>query len=478
LTDKLLKVTLLHTNDIHSHFEEMPKIVSLMQRLKSELDERYVCTVDVGDHMDRMRSETEGTDGIANIAVMNQTGYEVTVPGNNEGLTFTKESLAEAYGEHAHFPVVCSNLFESDTGLPPVWLHPFSLLRKGELTIGFIGLTARYTEFYSLLGWHITDPFAAAEETVKLLQEKADIIVALSHLGYANDQRLAAEVPGIHVILGAHTHHLLPEPVRIGDAYVCAAGKFGQYVGEVDIWFDLQNRSVRSVTGRCHSVRDEKPDSGMERLIGSYRLQGERSLNRVVAALDEPLAIDWEKESGLGNLLASGVRRWTGSEIGLVNAGQLLGSLCAGAVTRGDLLHICPSPINPCRMLLTGRQIVQALEEALLPEFIDKPLMGFGFRGKRLGTLCLDGIAVRYVADAEPYRKIRQVTVNGVPMIEEQEYAVGTLDMFTFRIGYLSLSEGREVSYYLPEFIRDVLEEQLHNREALLGCKEQRWLPV
>ncbi|WP_409345252.1 bifunctional metallophosphatase/5'-nucleotidase [Paenibacillus sp. MBLB4367] len=478
MTDNVQKITLLHTNDIHSHFEEMPKIVSLLQRLRAGLDEHCVCTLDVGDHMDRMRIETEGTNGLANIAVMNETGYEAAVPGNNEGLTFTKQALAEAYGKHAGFPVVCSNLLEPETGAPPAWMLRYTLLRKGELTIGIFGLTARFTEFYSLLGWDIIDPFRAAAETIALIGRQADIVVALSHLGYANDQRLAAEVPGIDVILGGHTHHLLPEPVRIGDTYICAAGKHGQYVGEVDIWYDTANRNVRSVSGRCHPVREEKAAPEMARLISEHRTQGEKALSRVIATLEQPLPIEWERESGLGNLLAIGVRRWTESEIGLVNAGQLLGSLCAGDVTKETLLQICPSPINPCRMRLTGEQIVRALEESLLPEFIDKALMGFGFRGKRLGTLCLDGLTVSYAPDAEPYRKIREVIVNGEPLEEQRVYTVGTLDMFTFRVGYLSLSEGQDVSYCLPEFIRDVLEEQLRDKEALIGCREPRWRPL
>ncbi|MDW2797968.1 metallophosphoesterase, partial [Clostridium boliviensis] len=63
---------ILHTNDLHSHFERMPKIATLLSRLMQEggRGEEAWIVVDVGDHMDRGRMETEGTAGMANRAVL------------------------------------------------------------------------------------------------------------------------------------------------------------------------------------------------------------------------------------------------------------------------------------------------------------------------------------------------------------------------------------------------------------------------
>ncbi|MDT2238225.1 5'-nucleotidase C-terminal domain-containing protein [Paenibacillus larvae] len=69
-----------------------------------------------------------------------------------------------------------------------------------------------------------------------------------------------------------------------------------------------------------------------------------------------PLKNDWYAASPLGNLLADSLRRFTRTELSLVNAGQLLGGLEAGSVTKGRLLEICPSPINPCRIKLRGNK--------------------------------------------------------------------------------------------------------------------------
>jgi 2',3'-cyclic-nucleotide 2'-phosphodiesterase (5'-nucleotidase family) len=175
------------------------------------------------------------------------------------------------------------------------------------------------------------------------------------------------------------------------------------------------------------------------------------------------------------NLLAAELRQWTESEISLVNAGQLLHSLAEGDVTLEMLHQICPSPINPCRQKLTGSQILIALEESLLPEFQQKAIKGFGFRGEVLGMLGIDGMEVFYDPSLPPYQRIREVVVSGHPLQPEKLYMVGTLDMFTFGVGYMTLKEGTERKYYLPEFIRDLLGTALQQEALVASSFEARW---
>jgi 5'-nucleotidase len=145
-------------------------------------------------------------------------------------------------------------------------------------------------------------------------------------------------------------------------------------------------------------------------------------------------------------------------------------------VTAGRLLEICPSPINTCRMLLTGGQIWKALEESRIQEFMMKPLLGYGFRGKVLGTLNMDGMRVEYDPTAPAYSKILHVWVGDEPLDPLKEYVVGTIDMFTFGIGFLTLSEGNGVEYFLPNFIRDIIREELQIPEAIEASKVRRWM--
>jgi 2',3'-cyclic-nucleotide 2'-phosphodiesterase (5'-nucleotidase family) len=177
----------------------------------------------------------------------------------------------------------------------------------------------------------------------------------------------------------------------------------------------------------------------------------------------------------LPTLLASAIRRLTDAEIGLVNAGQLLESIPAGSVTEEAIHAICPSPINPCLTRLTGRQISRTLEESLLPEFQQLEIRGFGFRGRVLGGLCLDGLEVAVDPEGAPYHKITEIKVNGIEMDQDRLYSVGTLDMFTFGVGYLGLKEGQDVRYFLPDFIRHVLSGALNDEQLIVGCRTPRW---
>ncbi|CAG7631301.1 bifunctional metallophosphatase/5'-nucleotidase [Paenibacillus allorhizosphaerae] len=472
-----IRLRILHTNDIHSRFEHMAAIAAIIKRLRTEAGEDCTLTLDIGDHMDRVRPETEGTMGHANVAVLNATGYDAVTIGNNEGLTLTAEALADAYREAA-FAIVLANMPQSASGNHAPWAKPWHIVEKAGVRFGLIGVTACFPEFYSLLGWDVQEPMEVLRRLVPELRSRVDVIVVLSHLGLRYDERLAAEVPGIDIVLGGHTHHLLEQPIRIGGAAVCAAGKFGQYVGMVDLEWDARLRTLRKVEATVIPVPEMPRDERVAMLIEQASAAAAARLGQVVARLPIDMPVDWYGESKLGNLLAAGLRTFTEAEIGLVNSGQLLHGLSQGPLTAGMLLELCPSPINPCRVMLTGAQLLLALEQSLLPEFMDKPLFGFGFRGKVLGCLCVDGMDIEYDPQAEPYRKIRNVAVGGRPLLSEQLYAVGMIDMFTFKIGYESLSEGTEVQFFLPEFIRDVLLRELLDQKALLASGRKRFVKL
>ncbi|WOC06786.1 metallophosphatase [Paenibacillus larvae] len=238
------KLIVLHTNDIHSHLEQTPKIAAYMNEVRQKHDPSLVLTLDIGDHLDRMRPETEGTDGLANVQIMNATGYEAMVVGNNEGLTFTPDAIGAIFARHAGFSVIGSNITETNTGNYPSWMVPYRLIEKGGLTIGLLGVTATYPDFYDLLGWKVDNPIEAVANWTSELRSKADVLIVLSHTGILMDRMMAEQVDGIDLILGGHTHHLLEEPERINGTMICAAGKFGQYVGEIHIEFDPRDHTI------------------------------------------------------------------------------------------------------------------------------------------------------------------------------------------------------------------------------------------
>lgn len=468
-------LTILHTNDIHSHFEKMGSIAAMINEAKGQSSSgEEVLVLDIGDHMDRMAVETEGSLGGANIDIINMTGYDAITIGNNEGLTFTVDILDQAYAGIL-CPVVCGNLLLKSTGKPPVWMEPYHIINKGGIRIGLLGATAPFNAFYELLGLEALDPIETLRSQAAKIRDQVDIVIVLSHLGIMMDERIAEIIEGIDVILGGHTHHVLKEPLMINGTVVCGAGKYGQYLGKVTLERNPLQERFSLVSGGCYPVNEMLLDENVTAAILAHREQAETRLSRTVAITDRELPISWEEESPFGNVFAQAVRRFTEAELSVVNAGQLLGALPAGNITEGMLHFLCPSPINACTIQLKGSDLRRALEQSLLPEYRELVFKGFGFRGYQMGSLCLDGAEVYYDDSLPPYNKITEIRVQGNTLSDDQFYRVGTLDMFTFNIGYESLSLGSDLSYRLPEFIRDLIGMELQRPQSLEESSLSRW---
>ncbi len=87
-------VIIFHSNDIHSRLENAAKIATIIDEERKKVGKDKVVALDIGDHMDRMRMETEGTDGIIHAALLDQADYDVITLGNkNSGPKCSKEGL-------------------------------------------------------------------------------------------------------------------------------------------------------------------------------------------------------------------------------------------------------------------------------------------------------------------------------------------------------------------------------------------------
>lgn len=471
------KIVLLHSNDIHSRLENAARIATIIAEERRVMGADRVLAVDIGDHMDRMRMETEGSEGKVNLALLQEAGYEAITLGNNEGLTYTSAVLDDLYRSPSRFAVVCANMTLDDTSQRPDWMQPSVILEKNGLSIGLVGATANFYPFYKLLGWTTTPPLEAIREQVERIRGRCDVIVVMSHLGLPLDRQMAEEIAGIDLILGAHTHHLLEEPIVIGGTTICAAGKFGDYVGRVEIAMDIETGRP-SFNACCLPTGAYEERPAAEAIIRAYGEAAKFRLGKVITTLHRPLPARVDRESALSNLLAAGLRRLADADIGIVNSGQLLGGLAIGDVSAGEIHALCPSPVNPCRMMIAGAYLREALEQSLMEEFVFKPIRGFGFRGEVLGMLAVDGLSIVYDASLPPMERIVRIEVNGEPLLDETIYSVGSIDMFSFRAGYESLANAESYSFFLPEFIRDVIAGELLSKSALELCHQSRWRPL
>ncbi|MBM6618866.1 bifunctional metallophosphatase/5'-nucleotidase [Bacillus suaedaesalsae] len=456
------KVHLYHINDLHSHFHEWPKVAQFIKerRAQHKQNGEEMLLFDIGDHMDRVHPITEATLGKANVRLMNNLQYDYVTIGNNEGITLAHHELDGLY-EEANFQVLVGNLLHTD-GSEPKWVKKFTIHQtESGLKLGLIGLTVPFQKFYELLDWQVLNPF---DELPKLIQEVknqgADFIVLLSHLGISDDEKIAREIEGIDVILGAHTHHLLPDGLQVNQTILCGAGKFGMNVGHVELHLDSSGEISR-LRPYVYSLEKTKKCNEAREFLEKEMNHANKILNKPVAHLTEPLHVEWFEPSPFPQILAEAIREWCEADIGMICSGLLLDSLKEGNVTLKDLHRVCPHPINPCLVLLEGDELKEIILHAATPEMEQLQMKGFGFRGKVIGKMIYDGVDIETETLEDGKQHVTTILINGEPINPKQEYRVATLDMFTFGSLFPEISHAPNKSYYLPEMLRDLLKWRL-----------------
>lgn len=451
-------IHIYHTNDLHSHLEHWPSIHKLVTERRrwheEEGDEVFV--FDIGDHMDRWHPLSDATRGKANCRLLNEAGYDAGTIGNNEGITLPFEDLDSMYLEK-EFEMLVANLFNQD-GSRPVWAKPYHVyISKKGTRIGVIGVTVNFGRFYEQLGWKVTDPMEEIEKCVDELKKQSDVIILLSHLGIHDDERIAEQFPEIDVILGGHTHHILHEGKEVGSSLLAGAGKFGYYTGHVTVKLDVDSKRILQKTALLYDMNEAGQAEDEKEMAASYYMEGRELMGEPVANLPAELTADPMQHTELSRLLVQALREWCDADCAFMNAGMILKGLKQGDVTRFDLLEICPHPINPCTINMSGAELKEVLLQTKDETWPHLQIKGLGFRGTVMGVMEYDGIEFRQKGN------VQQVFINGELIDAKKQYLLAIPDMFTFGRFFPEIQRAEEKRYWLPEFLRNLLEWKLTN---------------
>ncbi|MCU9612835.1 bifunctional metallophosphatase/5'-nucleotidase [Caldibacillus lycopersici] len=451
------KIYIYHTNDVHSHFQYWPRIheeVTRQRKLHAARQESMF-VFDIGDHIDRVHPYTEGTLGKGNIDLLNAAGYDAVTIGNNEGITLPHEALDKLY-ENAQFDCVVANLFAED-GTRPNWAKPYQVFETDNHTkIGLIGVTINFQYFYEPLHWKVTDPFEALQHWVPIVKEQTDIVIILSHLGLSDDQRIAKEFPGVHLVLGGHTHHVLMNGELVEDCLLACTGKYGNFLGKVELHYDVEKRKMVEKKAILMETMQLPNTIGENQQLKAIAESGKQLLNKPIADLPYTLETDWYQDTELNQLLCSALTEWCQADCSFINAGLLVAGLEKGIVTEYDIHQICPHPINPCIIRLPGAVLKEVLAQTFNDPYISLQLKGFGFRGKVFGKMIYDQITFNGKGAA------MEIYINGEAIDSKQLYTVATIDIFAFARFYPELTRS-EKQFVVPEFMRDLLKWKLSN---------------
>jgi 2',3'-cyclic-nucleotide 2'-phosphodiesterase (5'-nucleotidase family) len=229
-------LTLLHTNDLHARLDQMARLATLVQRERAQAarDGRAVLLLDARDSSGTSSWESDVTGGRANYAMLEAMGYDAAAIGNSDS-QWGRESLARLL-ESLHFVALAANLRETASGLPPAGLRTHAVFRPGALAVGVAGLA---TPEGTHPDFQVLDPVETLRGLRPTLQEDgAHVLIVLSHLGIEADRQLALAVPGLHAILGGHSHTTLVRPEFVGQTAIVQTGEYGSFLGRLDLGLD------------------------------------------------------------------------------------------------------------------------------------------------------------------------------------------------------------------------------------------------
>ncbi|MCE7786119.1 bifunctional metallophosphatase/5'-nucleotidase [Staphylococcus xylosus] len=436
-----MKLTIYHTNDIHSHLHEYARITEYMTQNRPKLM-HHSLYLDIGDHVDLSAPVTEATMGIKNVELLNAAHCDIATIGNNEGMTISHDALNTLY-DNATFDVTCANVFDEQGQLPRNMSSSFIKVIDG-VRILFIAATAPFTPFYRALDWIVTNPLEAIKDEIKANEGAYDLLVIMSHVGVFFDEKLCQEIPEIDLILGSHTHHYFENGEINNGVLMAAAGKYGHFLGEVTL--EIENNSIIKKQAILH------PLDGLPEVETHFDEEGKMLLNDSV--IDHPISLPRRTDTitQTAHILAESVFEFTNADCTIINAGLIVNGVEAERLTEYDIHQMLPHPINAVRIRLSGQELKNIIIKSQKQEYLNEHAQGLGFRGNIFGGYILYNLG--YIESESRY------FINGEVINDDETYILGTIDMYTFGRYFPTLKD-QAIDYLMPEFLRDIFKEKL-----------------
>jgi 5'-nucleotidase len=257
---KSRKLIILHTNDTHSNIDPFPANHAKFPNMggvsrrdayirKIRTENEHVLVLDSGDIF-------QGTPyfnrykGTLELKLMSEMGYDAATMGNHDfdaGLDGFLHALP-----HANFPFLCANYDFSETILAGK-TQKNRIFQRGSWKIGVFGIGVELEGLVPNDKFGATkylDPIVTANQQAEELKKQGcNLIICLSHLGLeydsdkVSDMVLAEKSSGIQLILGGHTHSLLPQPRYVKNAsgqlvLINQTGWAGLHIGHLELELD------------------------------------------------------------------------------------------------------------------------------------------------------------------------------------------------------------------------------------------------
>ncbi len=367
---------IMHTNDIRGHILPGPdaggsaRLATVVRELKPDL------MLDAGGILSgSLISDTFQGEPV--VIVMNAIGYDAVAVGSSE-FNFGIAAL-RARSRQANFLLLSAN-----AASPIDEIQPAAIYNTQDVRIAVIGLTSQEITGHpqNVKYVDVADPVRTLEDVLPRIRDRADAIILLANVTRTEEQRIARAFPEIRLIIAAHEEADLP--FRIGQTTIVGTGKFGKYVGRLDLTFS--EGKLKGITSRLIPLEGFEPDPSIARLLEPYQKTLDQTLQTV-----------------LGQAAAK-----TGTEISLITAADPQMGIPKGPITSRTLFEVLPSEKTLVTMRLSGAQIKRILGRTMLS---------------------VSGVRVK-LDPAKPEGK-RLVSVrleNGTPLRDKDFYTITTND--------------------------------------------------
>lgn len=371
---------ILHTNDTHSQIDPFKEDNTggvarrkvLIDSVRAVRDN--VVLVDAGDAV-------QGSlffnlyKGEVEEKVLNALGYDMRILGNHEfdnGMAVLADKLRLAEAE-----LLCANYNLEHTPLKGLF-KPYSIREAGGKRIAFMPINLQPAGMISkrnTIGLDFIDETETADHLAWYLKniEHADVVVALTHIGYYPDKHLIEKTRNIDVVIGGHSHTAVNPADSAGyasvvknidgeDVLIAQAGKGGKFVGEIVIDLDnlgsLPQYRLISVDSRL----DSRVDPAIEEMLKPYRADIEALYKEKVTKAPRRLA---RESAELLNFMAD-FAEMRGKEIAgsvdlsIMNKGGIRNSIEKGDVSAGEIITLMPF-FNTVQVIeVTGENLIKA----------------------------------------------------------------------------------------------------------------------
>src|SRR5690606_35502588 len=336
-------LNILHINDWHSRIEPInafdstcsaeddeagkcfggaARLVTAVRDRRAALEGENVLFLNAGDNFQGSLFYTT-YKGTVEAEFLNLMETDAMVVGNHE-FDDGEDGLA-AFLDVVQFPVLGSNVRASEASALGDRVREYVILEQGGQRIGIVGAVANDTAELSSPGEHVSiiedvEGITAAVQAVQA--EGVNKIIALTHVGYPRDLEAIARIPGVDVVVGAHTNTLLsntvegaegPYPTMVDnpDGYqvpVVQAASYSKYLGELKVVFD-DNGVVKEATGDVHLIdasvaKDEAVVARVQELAGPIEELKGRVVAETMAPIDGSRENCRARECEMGNLVA------------------------------------------------------------------------------------------------------------------------------------------------------------------------------